>query len=292
MTKAKARKAPSKNRKSRAKKAAPKSQLNHVRLAGYVFVGAALASAAALAVLFVDFKTLPRDIATGTQALVKEAGFNAQTLQVYGAQRFTFRQVEQLAAIDTSATIFGQDLEAIQARLVAHPWVKEARVSRNLPGTLRIDLEERTAFARWQVAGKFHLIDDEGTPFLKIGRKEWRSLPLVVGDGANQSAGTLSAALTNYPYLADRLSSATWVGARRWDLLFQGGVLVRLPEEQTAEKLGQLSAMHARDNILDAGPMRIDMRMDHMLAISTDPTQFRPKPRPKRPKAQTIATAS
>ena len=66
MTKAKARKAPSKNRKSRAKKAAPKSQLNHVRLAGYVFVGAALASAAALAVLFVDFKTLPRDIATGT----------------------------------------------------------------------------------------------------------------------------------------------------------------------------------------------------------------------------------
>ncbi|MEM7568783.1 MAG: cell division protein FtsQ/DivIB [Pseudomonadota bacterium] len=286
MTKPQRKASPAKARKKTTAKKAPARKpfepMKHIRIAGYVFAGAAVLSVVALAALFVDFRALPGQIVDGTREVVRFAGFKAEDITVRGAQRFTYQQIQSLAQVDADATIFGQDLEAIQARLEQQTWIKAARVSRHLPGRLMIDVEEHQAFARWQRGGKFYLIDDQGAPFMKISRSEWRDLPIVVGEGANASAGRLQTALAQYPYLSSRLSSATWIGARRWDLWFEGGVLVRLPEEQLTEKLGQLSRMQMRDGILAAGPMRIDMRMDHMLAISTDPDSFTPKPRPRR----------
>lgn len=285
-------KAKSAKTRKKATKTAAFNPMKHVRIAGYVFAGAAVVSVLALAALFVDFRALPGQTVDAARSAVRVAGFKVDHVDVRGARRFTYRQLATLAKIDDGATIFGQDLGEIRTRLEKQTWVKSARVSRHLPDRLLIDVSERQAFARWQRDGQFYLIDEEGAPFMKIRRDEWRSLPIVVGEGANVSVARLREALDAFPYLSSRLSSATWIGSRRWDLLFEGGVLVRLPEQALDEKLGQLSRMQMRDNIFASGPMRIDMRMDHMLAISTDPDRFTPKPKPRRAAAKLSTTAS
>ena len=55
-------------------------------------------------------------------------------------------------------------------------------------------------------------------------------LPLVIGPGANARAGQLKRILADAPTMQAQLASATWVGGRRWDLSFQSGEIVALPE--------------------------------------------------------------
>ena len=55
-------------------------------------------------------------------------------------------------------------------------------------------------------------------------------LPLVIGPGANRQAAQLAQLMADTPSLQPQLTSATWVGGRRWDLNFQSGETVALPE--------------------------------------------------------------
>ena len=61
-------------------------------------------------------------------------------------------------------------------------------------------------------------------------------LPLVIGLGANARASQLKAILADAPTMQAQLASATWVGGRRWDLSFQSGETVALPEGEEAAR--------------------------------------------------------
>jgi POTRA domain, FtsQ-type/Cell division protein FtsQ len=56
------------------------------------------------------------------------------------------------------------DTDVIAARLARHPWISAARVRRDLPATLVIEVTERHA-AAVAVIGGLYLIDEQGHPF-------------------------------------------------------------------------------------------------------------------------------
>lgn len=257
-------------KKRKAKKAAA-SPAQRLRVIGYVFLGFALLSAAAFAALFVDFKTLPTQLADAGREAVRSAGFRVEDVEVRGARRFSYEQITDIAKVDMAATVFGQNLAEMQENLEKQIWIESARVTRKLPNVLAIHVAEYEPFARWQLNGALQLVDTQGQPFMRISRSDWRQLPLIVGQGAPEAAGPLARALTDHPNLSRRLASATRIGNRRWDLAFRSGAVVKLPEDGILEKLSQLSRMQAENNLLDGAAMRIDMRMDQMLAISTSP---------------------
>ncbi|WP_164099257.1 cell division protein FtsQ/DivIB, partial [Serratia marcescens] len=76
-------------------------------------------------------------------------------------------------------------LADVRARLLAYPWIKDARVSRRLPDKLLIDIVEREPAAIWQNHGQLMLIDPAGVPLEPVSREAMPDLPLLVGDGAN-----------------------------------------------------------------------------------------------------------
>ncbi|MEM9880704.1 MAG: FtsQ-type POTRA domain-containing protein [Pseudomonadota bacterium] len=259
-------------KKARTKTAIAKPSLRErMRLFGFVFAGCLAATGAAFVWLFVDFSALPSQTLGAGQSALRSAGFTVKTLEVSGAKRVDEERIQELIKIDHSATIFGQDIAAMRDRLEAQTWVASARVTRKLPNTLRFDLTEHQPFARWQLNGKIRLVNKAGIPFIMVRLNQWRQLPLIVGPGAGEAVGTLAAALDEHPDIAKRLTSATRVGKRRWDLALRGGTLIKLPEDDIAHKLSQLSRMHTQNALLDGAPMRIDMRMEQMLAISAAP---------------------
>lgn len=273
------RKAPAKKRKAAKHKPNAKQRL---RLLGIVFAVFAVLSAGGFAALFVDFETLPQQIADAGRASVRAIGFRVDEVDVRGARRFTYDQIKDIAKVDHEASVFGQDITAMQQRLEKQTWIESARIMRKLPNVLSIDVTEHEPFARWQLNGQMQLVDLNGKPFMLIQRTAWRQLPLIVGPGAPDAVGPLADALDQHPALARRLASATRIGNRRWDLAFRSGAIVKLPEDGVVEKLTQLSRMQAQNQLLDGGALRIDMRMDQMLAISTAPAQ---KPKGKTPQA-------
>lgn len=71
------------------------------------------------------------------------------------------------------------DIHTLKEKLTAHPWIKDIRVRKNFPSTLKIAIKERTPAALLQ---KNHvcLIDRDGVTLQKVGSLNTWDLPLFV----------------------------------------------------------------------------------------------------------------
>ncbi|MFZ2982210.1 MAG: cell division protein FtsQ/DivIB, partial [Sphingobium sp.] len=140
--------------------------------------------------------------------------------------------------------------------------VKDARVSRRLPDTLVVDIVERQPVAVWQNAGQLRLIDVSGAVLQTVSLSNMPDLPLVVGPNANRQTARLNQLLDAAPALKPMLAGATWIGDRRWDLRFQSGETLSLPEgePQAASALVNFARMDGVNRLLGRGIIRFDMR--------------------------------
>jgi cell division protein FtsQ len=71
------------------------------------------------------------------------------------------------------------------------------------------------------------------------------------------------------PTLKPQLASATWVGGRRWDLSFQSGETVALPEgEDTARSaLSKFARLDKSAGLLGRGIVRFDLRVPDKMIV-------------------------
>jgi cell division protein FtsQ len=157
----------------------------------------------------------------------------------------------------------------IRERLLRFGWVQDARVSRRLPDTLVIDIVERTPSALWQDKQQLALIDGEGVVLDRVPVDKMPDLPLVIGPGANSKAGQLKTIMAAAPTMQAQLASATWVGGRRWDLSFQSGETVALPEGERAAKdaLARFAKVDRSAGLLGRGLVRFDLRLPGKMIV-------------------------
>ena len=155
------------------------------------------------------------------------------------------------------------DVSAIRDRLLQFGWVKDARVSRRLPDTLVIDIVERTPAALWQNQGQLALIDSDGVVLDRVPISRMPDLPLLIGPGANSHSRQLDRLMASVPTLKPQLASASWVGGRRWDLNFQSGETVALPEgdQLASAALQKFAKMDRSTGLLGRGILRFDLRI-------------------------------
>lgn len=82
-------------------------------------------------------------------------------VEVHGTDRVDAIVVASLADLDGDL-ILTADLDAAAARVRTHPLIKSAQVERELPGTVRITIEERQPWGIWEQAGVLYTIDRDG----------------------------------------------------------------------------------------------------------------------------------
>ena len=243
----------------------PVDQARANRLAGLAFA----AFLAVIAVAVVIALDLPAKAMTQAGEAVGKAGFTVKRVDIKGIRQMDSAPVYQIATDQKSMAMPLVDVEAIRARLLRYGWVKDARVSRRLPDTLVIDIVERTPAALWQDRQRLALIDAEGVVLDRVPVDKMPDLPLLIGPGANAQAQALSRVLAHVPALKAQLASATWVGRRRWDLSFQTGETVALPEGETAarEALARFAKMDRSAGLLGRGLVRFDLRIPGKMIV-------------------------
>jgi len=83
-------------------------------------------------------------------------------------------------AVETGTPLLDVDLGAVDVRVEALPWVKEARSARQWPGTLRIDVVERVAMALIPSREGFYaLIDESGVVTSETALAAAPDLPII-----------------------------------------------------------------------------------------------------------------
>jgi len=106
--------------------------------------------------------------------------FKAEELMVNGAHRLTQNQVLQQANIITGVNIFSVNLSKVRKRLLAHSWIEDAEVRRELPSGINIRVKEQKPLAVLDLGRKF-IINTHGEIFKEMDKGDHCSLPMISG---------------------------------------------------------------------------------------------------------------
>lgn len=234
---------------------------------GVVAVGVGLAGTAA------TFMGLPQMAGVELAEMVGRAGFAVKRVEVTGIDRMDRLTVYSVALDQHSMAMPMVDLDKVRGDLLRYGWIKDARVSRRLPDTLVVDIVERKPAAIWQNARTLSLIDRDGVVLEPVKIEAMPDLPLVIGPDANKQAQALSALMEAAPSLKPMMAGASWVGNRRWDLRFQSGETLALPEgeKEAAEALVKFARMDGMERLLGRGFVRFDMRLPDRFVVRVPP---------------------
>lgn len=213
--------------------------------------------------------------------------FAIRKLDIRGSRRLAEQQIEKLAGVHVGQNIFAVDTAAAEHRLLSDPWVKEVKVTRQLPGTLRVDLTEREARALASIDGSLYLLTRTGQPFKQLGPGDPFDLPVVTGisaeslvhdrKGAIRRIGVALDVLENY----DRIPLSHTYPAEEVHLTDGGSVVLTIGKDgvtlqlghgpwrkkllMAARVIGRLRAKHQQPDIVfldnQAHPERVVVRM-------------------------------
>jgi len=194
--------------------------------------------------------------------LAAKAGFQVQRVDVTGMERVDQLKVYELVLAEKDRAMPLVDIDKVRADLLQYGWIKDARVSRRLPDTLAVEIIERKPAAIWQRDGKYSLIDAEGIVLQNVKAGTTTDLPVLNGADANVHAVALNALLDKASALKAQVVGATWVGNRRWDLQFETGETLALPEGEkaAAEALLKFARMDGIHRLLGRDLIHFDMR--------------------------------
>lgn len=228
---------------------------------------------------------LPQMIGIEIGEAIGRAGFRVRNIEIEGIAKADRAAVYDVAVDQQSRAMPLVDLQATRAKLLQFGWIKDARVSRRLPDTLVVNIVERRPAAIWQYRRKLALIDRSGVVIAPVDLADMpENLPIVIGPGANAQAAALNLLMETAPALKPMLTGATWVGGRRWDLRFQSGETLALPEGQEAAMtaLAKFTEMDGRARLLGQGFVRFDMRVPDrfVVRVSREPGHKVAEPEP------------
>nr|WP_269141225.1 cell division protein FtsQ/DivIB [Sphingomonas sp. IC-56] len=198
-----------------------------------------------------------------------DLGLRVEEIQIDGIKRMDKMTVYSQALDQDSRAMPLVDLDLVRERLLKYSWVQDARVSRRLPGTLRIFIVEREPAAVWQNHGQLMLVDTAGVPLEPVSPDAMPDLPLLIGDGANSQEPAREMLLEAAPALKPLVRAATWVGNRRWDLTFNTGEKLQLPEGEAESRkaLHKFAEMDGEQRLLGKGSLRFDMRVPGNMVV-------------------------
>ncbi len=193
---------------------------------------------------------------------IGNAGFRVRTVQVLNRHQIDSKVIHDIADRQAGQPMPLVDLEGIRSELMKLGWIADARVSRRLPDTLVVDVIERMPTAIWQYQHRLALIDKDGVVIGPVDDRAMPDLPVVVGPGANRRATELAALMATAPTLKPLVTAASWQGNRRWDVIFQSGEKLMLPEgdDEAIKALAFFAQEDRRAGLLGKGLVSIDMR--------------------------------
>jgi len=112
--------------------------------------------------------------------LIRSSLFEVRQVTVRGNSVLSAREVVEASGITLGTNIFRLQLAEAEARLLGLAFVKDARLSRDLPDTVVIEITERRPVALIDIRGRYWSVADDGTP-LREESLGARALPLITG---------------------------------------------------------------------------------------------------------------
>lgn len=191
-----------------------------------------------------------------------DAGYEVSRVEVRGVERMNELKVYERVLGEKDRAMPLVDLHALRGSLMKLSWVDDARVSRQLPDTIVVDIVEREPHAVLKKPDRLVLIDPQGHELEPISQSDAEGMLQISGPGAQAQVEALSALLDAAPALRPQVTEAEWIGNRRWNLTFRTGQVLALPQgdEESAGALMSFARLDGVNRLLGGKVAAFDMR--------------------------------
>jgi len=194
--------------------------------------------------------------------------FMVRMMAVEEASPRVARDVREVLSLDFPVSSFDLDLTALRGRVEELDAVAEAAVRVRTGGVLEIAVVERVPVAVWRDDEGLVLIDGEGHRVVGIEDRASRSdLPLLVGQGAEDSVAEALVLYGASAPIRDRLRGFLRVGNRRWDVVLDRDQRIHLPERDALRALEKVIALDSAQDLLARDISAVDFRNPHRPVI-------------------------
>jgi len=184
--------------------------------------------------------------------------FAVRDIAVGPTDHVSAEEIMALAGVRPGDRLLAVDPDAVAARLTTHPWILAARVRRDLPSTLSIDVTERSAVAS-TLLGALYLLDGDGRPFKRATFAEADGLPVITGVSRDQYGAARATSEAVFRQALELMATYSEGHPERPKLsevhvdpragfslvLLEGGGQIRLGRGDFADKLARLDGIVA-----------------------------------------------
>jgi cell division protein FtsQ len=195
-----------------------------------------------------------------------DAGLAVGEISISGQTLTSEQAIFDALGIQPETSTLAFDVEAARERIAELPAIDTVTVRKTYPADVSVSVTEHVPVARWRVDGITFVIDAAGAQIGEDGGA-YGDLPLVIGDGAADDAMVMIRALQNFPQLQSGLVALSRIADRRWDMIYDTGLRVQLPEQGVAQALSKLAAYQSQYQLLDRDVTVIDLRVDSVVAV-------------------------
>jgi cell division protein FtsQ len=237
-----------------------------------LMVAAVLATGVALYQVREPIGQLANTLGGMAQGNFAQAGLAIGEIVISGQTLTSEQEIFDALGIEPHTSTLAFDVEAARQRVAELPAVETVTVGKTYPGDVAVVITEKTPVARWAVDGVTFLIDGKGDQIAEAN-SAYVDLPLVIGDGAADDALAMIRALSGFPVLEDGLVALSRIADRRWDLIFDTGLRVQLPEQGVAQAMTRLVSYQDEFQLLDRDVTIIDLRIDNIVAVRPTVTE-------------------
>ncbi|MEI9988815.1 MAG: FtsQ-type POTRA domain-containing protein [Rhizomicrobium sp.] len=197
---------------------------------------------------------------TATAATIDDAGFGISQVHITGNARTPGEQIVAALGFAPGQSIFGADIATARLKLKKLDWVADADVRRRYPDDISVRIVEKLPFALWQDGdGKLWVVERDGGLITTDGIEQFRGLPLLAGAGGS-AASDIVDAVSQHRAIFARIRAYQRVSERRWNLILDDGVVVKLPELAWPKELDALEHLIIDKGILERDLIEIDLR--------------------------------
>ena len=200
-------------------------------------------------------------------AVANTAGFRIAHVAISGRKNLSQDEVLAIGGVSGRRSLLFLDAAIVRDKLKATPWIADATVLKFYPDSIQIDIVERAPFALWQHDGSVSVISEKGIVLQPYTPGPFRSLPLIVGKGAETHAKDFLDLLAQHPHIRSQVKAIVFVGERRWNLRLADGIDVRLPEQDVGGALALLTKLDKDEKLFSRDITAVDLRLADRLTV-------------------------
>jgi cell division protein FtsQ len=106
--------------------------------------------------------------------------FAVKKIEVACRRDFVGREIRALLDSSKLGNLLLLDIKALQDRIESYRWIKEARLRKVFPSSLKVELTEREPVALLKLGESYLMIDEEGVGLERLAAREDANLPLLL----------------------------------------------------------------------------------------------------------------